>query len=828
MPSVSTLSNASNVYHFAMFPGIDLPEVTNPLVTITSPTSATLRYTLYGNTYIVSYIGTNFLLVGNDLFGTISQVSYADAAAPGVTLATLVPTSPVFVPSALASTDQTFMFGGDIVNGGTGDDYIAAGTGGGTQIYAGAGYDYIEFNGSHNFTGDIIDGGDRSFINGQNQAAELLFSGTGSAVNFDLRTATILDVDHYQLNGSQGAVSVTVGYNQISDTSVEVSPPVYLDLLGANTTFTVVDTAAPTSTAFIYLGETFVDPAGQPSGTVVIDASAATGARNVTGAHAPSLIVTGSGSDFVLGQEFFDNIVTGAGSDQIFADAGDDFLNGGAGNDILDGNVGNDSAFYSFASGNVSVTLTDIVAGHSGGSSSGADGADTLIDIENIFGSNFADTLIGNNVENTLVGGAGGDVLNGRGGADAMTGGTGNDIYYIDNVGDTVTELANEGFDIVLSTVSTALTSNVEQLVLNGGATVGSGNGLANILYGIDSGQVLTLNGLNGDDVIYGSTVGGNLLVGGQGVDTLLGYGGNNSLRGGTESDIYYTYTNTDALSEAGGSGIDTVYANYTITVGEGLEQIIVYGASGGATSTSATDNNIMYGNSANGAVGLDGGGGADVLFGGAFSDTLIGGDGVDLLFGYGGTNTLNGGNDTDVYYSESATDVIVEGATGGFDTLYSQVNVTNLAANVEQLILYGAATSGTGNSQDNFLYGNISSNALTLNGAGGADYLYGSAQGDTLIGGTGNDQLDLRAGGNDTLIFAAGSGADVVFGFDSDPAGGQDLLNLAGRGFTAASIGGAITIAAAGADTLITIGPDTIRLFGVASNTISASDFTF
>jgi Ca2+-binding RTX toxin-like protein len=144
-------------------------------------------------------------------------------------------------------------------------------------------------------------------------------------------------------------------------------------------------------------------------------------------------------------------------------------------------------------------------------------------------------------------------------------------------------------------------------------------------------------------------------------------------------------------------------------------------------------------------------------------------------------------------------------------------------------LILYGAATIGTGNGQDNYVYGNISGNALTLDGGAGADYVYGSAQNDTLIGGIGNDQLDLRGGGNDSLVFAAGSGADIVYGFDADPAqAGQDTLNLAGRGLSAASIGSAITIAASGADTLITIGPDTIRLVGVASNTISAADFTF
>jgi Ca2+-binding RTX toxin-like protein len=531
------------------------------------------------------------------------------------------------------------------------------------------------------------------------------------------------------------------------------------------------------------------------------------------------------GNDTILGSSGTDIIAGGTGNDSLQGNSGDDFLVGGAGNDTLDGGQGIDTADYFDATSGIVANLNGAQQAYG---LTGEVDIDTLISIENVFGGAGNDIIFGDNNANTLVGNGGNDSLIGGGGIDTLVGNMGNDIYYVDNAADIVTERANEGFDIVVASANTTLSANVEQLVLNGAATIGTGNDTANILYGLESFIALTLNGAGGDDIIYGSAAGGNTLIGGAGVDTLLAYGGNNTLQGGLGSDIYYTYTATDSVSEAGGDGIDTVYANYTFTAGEGIDQIIVYGDSTGATSTSLTDNNIIYGNSANGPVTLNGGGGSDVLFGGASSDTLNGGDGVDLLFGFGGTNTLVGGNDTDIYYSQSATDLITETATGGFDTLYSQANVTALAANVEQLILYGAATSGTGNAQDNFLYGNISSNALTLDGGAGADYVYGSAQDDVLIGGTGNDQLDLRGGGNDSLVFAAGSGADLVYGFDSDAAGGQDLLNLAGRGFSPASIGAGITIAASGADTLITIGPDTIRLVGVASNTITAADFTF
>jgi serralysin len=464
--------------------------------------------------------------------------------------------------------------------------------------------------------------------------------------------------------------------------------------------------------------------------------------------------------------------------------------------------------------------------------------------VENATGGSGADTITGNSANNvlnggfgndTISGGLGSDTLIGGLGVDSMNGGDGADFYYVDNAGDvtgeTTVDVATGGFDIVITTANHTLGANIEQLVMEGGATSGTGNATANILYGLNSSTVLTLNGAGGDDVIYGSTAGNNTLIGGEGVDTLLAYGMNNTLQGGLGSDIYYSYAASNTLSEAGGDGIDTVYANHSIVVGEDIEQVIIYGDATSASSSSVDDNNIFFGNSANGAVSLSGGGGADVLFGGAFADTLTGGDGVDLLFGFGGGNTLIGGNDTDIYYVDAAGDQITETSTGGFDTIYSQAaGNTTIAANVEQLILYGAATSATGNGQDNYLFGHIGPTAVTLDGAGGNDYLLGNAaSGDVLIGGAGDDQLDLRQGGNDRVRYAAaGSNADTVFGFDADAVGGQDLIDVSGRGFTGGSIGSAITIAASGADTVVTIGADTIRLFGVAVGDVTAADFVF
>ena len=80
-----------------------------------------------------------------------------------------------------------------------------------------------------------------------------------------------------------------------------------------------------------------------------------------------------------------------------------------------------------------------------------------------------------------LYDGVGNDTLNGGTGADTLIGGVGNDSYYVDDVGDIVTEAANDGTDTVYSTVTYTLANNVENLTLQGTTAInGTGNALNN------------------------------------------------------------------------------------------------------------------------------------------------------------------------------------------------------------------------------------------------------------------------------------------------------------------------------------------------------------
>ncbi len=104
---------------------------------------------------------------------------------------------------------------------------------------------------------------------------------------------------------------------------------------------------------------------------------------------------------------------------------GNDQLIGGAGNDVLNGGTGSDTASYATATAGVTVTIDDLNFPSGGPQDTGGAGSDTLVDIENLTGSTFNDSLwiysIGNS---TINGGDGDDDLSGDG---TFNGGKGED-----------------------------------------------------------------------------------------------------------------------------------------------------------------------------------------------------------------------------------------------------------------------------------------------------------------------------------------------------------------------------------------------------------------
>ena len=457
-----------------------------------------------------------------------------------------------------------------------------------------------------------------------------------------------------------------------------------------------------------------------------------------------------------------ENAVGSVNNDTLIGNALGNVLDGGAGNDTMIGGAGNDTYVVD--------SLMDVISE----TSTLASEIDTVrASLSWTLGANLENLTLtgtdhlngtGNALNNVLTGNAGNNLLNGGLGQDTLIGGAGNDTYLIDNLGDSVIELASEGRDLVRTTVSHTLSANVED------------------------GQLLGVAAIN----LVGNAS-DNSLLGNSAANVLNGQGGADTLDGGAGNDTYVIDNIGDTVIERGTSltEIDSVISSISYTLGSNLEVLALSG-SGDINGTGNALNNRITGNA--GANVLDGGLGIDTLVGGTGNDTyvvdslkdvvsetsalaneidtvrasvswalglnlenltltgtdhlsgtgnalnnvLTGNAGNNLLNGGLGQDTLIGGAGNDTYLLDNLGDSVTELADEGHDLVRTTVSHT-LSANVEDGQLLGvAALNLTGNASDNSLIGNSAANVL--NGLDGADTLDGGLGADTLIGGTGND----------------------------------------------------------------------------------------
>lgn len=320
-------------------------------------------------------------------------------------------------------------------------------------------------------------------------------------------------------------------------------------------------------------------------------------------------------------------------------------------------------------------------------------------------------------------------MLAGGGGADVMIGGTGNDRYYVENVGDDVIESENESIDSVFTTLTSyTLAANAEQLRFIGpGDFTGTGNDRNNTLHGGAGSD--TLDGGNGSD----------LLASGAGDDVMIGRAGN---------DRYYVHEAGDVVMEVEDEGIDTVVtslSNYIL--GADVEELRFVESGNFSGTGNELDNKI------------DGGAGDDMLSG-------EGGD--DTLNGLSGADTMTGGAGNDAYYVDDMLDTVTEALGEGIDTVFASVNYALAAGQEVEFLRATRAAIGltlTGNELDN-----------TLVGTAGAD---------TLVGGLGHDKF--HAGIGDDTIVTTGESASINAGR------GDDTILLDGSSTSTGSVDGGL-----------------------------------
>lgn len=297
--------------------------------------------------------------------------------------------------------------------------------------------------------------------------------------------------------------------------------------------------------------------------------------------------------------------------------------------------------------------------------------------IENAIGGAGDDTIIGNDIANTLNGGIG---------SDSMSGGKGNDIYYVDNIGDSVVENINEGTDIVNSNISYTLSANVENLTLIGTLLIdGTGNSLDNVITGNAVANVLS--GGDGNDMLDGKA----------GVDTMLGGAGNDTYYVNVIGDIVCETTTLTSGTDAGGT--DTINSSVSYTLGNYVENLTLIGI-GSIKATGNGLDNVLNGNK-----------GANTLDGQAGNDTIIGGLGIDILTG-------GAGNDIFVFdtapNSSSNKDTIIDFTSGEDVISLSNTIFTKLGAvGALSSNFFFASSTGLAGDADDYLNYNTTNGKL-------------------------------------------------------------------------------------------------------------------
>ncbi|WP_144290161.1 calcium-binding protein [Ideonella sp. A 288] len=548
---------------------------------------------------------------------------------------------------------------------------------------------------------------------------------------------------------------------------------------------------------------------------------------------ATGLASGGAGNDTLVGIEnlvgtgFDDSLVGSTSGNLLMGAAGDDTIDGGAGPDDLRPGLGNDSvvggadfdrALFDFSLTAVNV---DMAAGLAVG-----EGQDTLVGIEAVVGSGFADTLAGGKGNDDLAGGDGADSITGSIGLDFLDGGAGNDTvrggddadYLLAGLGG---DLLDGGFGVDTVDYFYATAPVLVQLAVDQSAHGGD----IDLLSSIEHARGSLFN-----DTLVGDS-NSNDLSGSSGADSLTGGKGDDTLDGGAGSDTL-----------VGSEGFDTA------RFGDAVEASLVTGlAFTGIEADSLQGIEALQGGKGNDT--LTGDGSDNRLNGGLGNDSLAGGGGNDILQPDGGNDTVDGGADSDILVLSqvlsaytlsptSATELVIAQAATGQSLIVRNVEQVQFAdglRNLSDILISGVATGGPDN-----LFGNAGDDVIdglggndTLSGLGGHDTLIGGTGIDSLIGGPGNDvfRVDVLA---DQVVEALDEGVDrVEVGFalagtytlppnvDNATVTSAVAVHLVGNGLANHLIGNALgnSLTGAAGDDTLDGGAGTDTLAGGAGN---------
>lgn len=362
-------------------------------------------------------------------------------------------------------------------------------------------------------------------------------------------------------------------------------------------------------------------------------------AQTLNGLAGDDLIFGYQGNDTIYGGAGDDEIVAGSGNNRIYGEAGSDDLFGGAGADTINGGGDSDTASYLDQSQGVIINFSGVsktsglitLANSTVYEKSGAT-RDTLIAVETVEGTRYADVFYGGRMDLPNSGTGGGKFIGGAGN-DTFYGGGANTWMHVSHWE------SNTG--IVINLSSTSITV--------GGVNVASmtgRDGLGGIdTYRLSSGYI-NISGSDLNDYIRGrSDVRNGWLSGGKGNDTIIG-GSADDTAGFDTDGTYGVIVN---LSSATFMGVASNRARDEYGNTDTLSSIESVAGTG--------KNDYIMGSSANNQY-LSGRDGNDNIYGGAGSDYIYGDNGNDRLIGGTGRDYLNGGAGKDIFDYDSFAEI--------------------------------------------------------------------------------------------------------------------------------------------------------------------------
>ena len=414
--------------------------------------------------------------------------------------------------------------GNDTLDGGNNNDTLY-GRNGNDILYGGLGIDTL-YGGNGN---DTLDGGDGNDMLDGEKGNDTILGGAGA----DQLSGGAGDDN---LNGGVGVDAVSYRA-AVSGVTVNLSTFVPQNVGGGQGFDILINFERVIGSAFddLLTGDANANFLHGEGGNDTIDGGAGLDLADYRFAASGITVNLGiSGAQFVSSSQGYDTLINIEGvagtdfDDIIIGDSSNNQIAGRDGNDVLDGGDGEDTAASAAAPLGVTVDLSIAGPQNTGW------GTKTLIDFENLTGSNFNDVLTGDGNDNRLAGLGGDDVLDGGGGSDTADYAGGGTVILA--TGGVTVNLSvagpqniggGQGFDTLIS---------IENIF---------GSGFGDTLTGDADANVLTGNG--GDDN----------LSGGGGDDTLIAGAGADSLSGGTGAD-QFVYS---AVSEStvGLSGRDII-----------------------------------------------------------------------------------------------------------------------------------------------------------------------------------------------------------------------------------------------------------------------------